>query len=198
MKEEIAEKIMNADLAQLAQYSRGLCDRISSAPDRFLKLVIAVTMLFFTLVKLTSDLDLSKVGEILHQYGVALSSIYGIVTLIGLLSILDLVRSRHHYVTIIKYNNVLRKNALCALQFDNLKNHIWTDTDVRMWPWDSASTFAFLSVVLVTAVISWVSVYAAVESFLWAFLGSAFVVGVSFAASCRISRKVEGVIKDEI
>ena len=190
MTDETASKVFSADIANLAEYARGLGDRIASAPDRFLKLVIAVTMLSFTLVKLTGDANHGDMEKVLDQYGVALSIIYGLVALIGVLLIFELVRSRYHYIAIIRYNNILRSDAFRVLQLNTLGHHIWTDHDIRLWPWDSASTFAFAAVVVVTATITWLSVYASTKSCLWASSGGALVIGISVAASWHVNKKL--------
>jgi len=164
MDKELAIDVFNADIKNLLDYASGLNDRIMGTPDRYSKLVIMVTLALFGMFRLVADSNIGGIMNLIESNAGLVAIIYGIITIIGLLSLMDVVRSRYQYVRVVGYINCLRHDAYEKLGLDRCSCPVGRADAVAMWSWDSASTYACLTVFIVMFSASWLSGFAVTKS----------------------------------
>lgn len=174
MPKETASELFHADLSLLVKYAFENGSRISAAPDGYLKLLLGATMILAAIGKLGGN---GALLELFRHNKELFGATYGVVAAIGVLKLLDVVRMRYHYVKVVRYVNQLRMRYLDSLDLDVLSKSIWTKSDVKMWPLDSISTFAAITLGIATGSAAWICALIFTESCQWAF-GLVFLIAV--------------------
>ncbi|MCF7788465.1 MAG: hypothetical protein K9N47_20255 [Prosthecobacter sp.] len=78
-----------------------------------------------------------------------------------------------------------------SLDLDMLSKFIWTNSDVKMWPFDSVSTFAVITLGISAATTAWISIFILTESFLWAFGAALLAIAPTVLFSKIVKTKLK-------
>lgn len=191
MPEGTANQLFQADLSLLVKYAFENSTRISAAPDKYLKLLIGATMILVALGKLGGAGGNGAFLDLIRANRGVFAATYGALAVISVLELLNVVRMRYHYVKVVRYLNELRMKYFDSLDLDMMSKFIWTKNDIKMWPLDSISTFAAITLGISSASTAWVSVYILTKSFLWAFGLALLAVALPVLFSIKVKNKLE-------
>ncbi|MDB6006960.1 MAG: hypothetical protein JWR15_3947 [Prosthecobacter sp.] len=191
MPEGTANQLFQADLSLLVKYAFENSTRISGAPDKYLKLLIGATMILVAIGKLGGVGGDGTFLDLIRANRDVFAATYGALAVISVLELLNVVRMRYHYVKVVRYLNQLRMNYFTSLDLDAMNKFIWTNSDVKMWPFDSISTFAAITLGISAASTAWVSIFILTGSFPWAFGVGMLAIAPSVVFSKIVKTKLK-------
>lgn len=154
MDEELAREIAVADFSGLTEHASGLRDSIAQAPERHVQLMLAAAAGIIALLELRSETADLPLKEALKKLDVLVGVVCGAVTVLGIASVGHMARCRLHYVKVIRAINAVRKTYSESLHMEADLKTVWTDSDVAVWPHDSAATWALAGLLATLAVTS--------------------------------------------
>lgn len=150
---EISLTLLQADIGMLIAAAARINQRIRSAATTY----IGVCVSLGTVIVAAANLMVEQGGQTLDTLYQANRVYLGVIGCflysVGVIHLLSFCRDRKHYVKIISALNDLRRHNCEHLKLGGEYATLWTNSTVRPWPGDSATTLTFVALTISTQVI---------------------------------------------